>query len=331
MDNQTRLSPLFGRKILGFLISGNWMYLGIISLCLVYAFIAPNFLSLQNLDNILATASVTGIAVAGWTICLASGQIDASIVGASGMLSVIAGVLFERVHVPFPLVLVIIVGVAGLCGLINSIFILEGRIFSFVATTATSGVFLAIGMLVGQNKIVYINTPGFAEVILSRPLGIPVSTWMLIFTYVVLYTLLNHTKLGAHIYATGANRSAARLAGVSDKRVIRICLIIVAIVVAMAALIVTARNRQTAMFGVTATAISNINDVFLGALLGGASLYGGVARLEMNLVAVIFLAIMSNGLLLMTLPPHWLVTLKGIIFVFALTLDTLRHRIKLNK
>ena len=68
MENQTHLSESIGRKILVFLISGNWMYLGIISLCLVYAFIAPNFLSLQNLDNILATASVTGIEVAGLTI-----------------------------------------------------------------------------------------------------------------------------------------------------------------------------------------------------------------------------------------------------------------------
>ena len=306
------------------------MYLAIIALCVVYAFIAPSFLSLQNLDNILATASVTGIAVAGFTICLASGNIDGSIVGSSGMLSVIAGVLFERAHVPFPLVLVVLVGSAILCGFVNSLFVVELKIFSFVATTATSGIFLAVGMLVGQNKIVYINTPGFAEPLLSRPLGIPVSTWMLICTYVVLYILLNHTKLGAHIYATGANRSVTRLSGVSDKRVIRISFIIVAIVVGMAALVVTARNRQTAMFGVSATAISNINDVFLGALLGGASLYGGVAKLGMNLVAVIFLAIMGNGLLLMTLPPYWLVTVKGVIFVLALTLDTLRHRLKLG-
>jgi ribose transport system permease protein len=137
--------------------------------------------------------------------------------------------------------------------------------------------------------------------------------------------MLNHTKLGAHIYATGANYTAARLSGVPVSRVIRIALMISGVTIALAAALVTARGNITILYG--AAGGLQPGPALLAVLLGGVSLFGGTGKLERNLVAVLFLVVVQNGLTLMNVPLSWWYLVQGAAFILAVVLDVVRARL----
>ncbi len=305
-------------------ILNNWLYTVTAILFIVYAIVVPRFLTRENLTNLTIGASITGIATAGFMFGLVAGQIDASIAGIVGLTAAVCAYLFQRVGLPFPLTAVLVLGAAALIGLFNSLLIIEAKIFSLVATIATTGLFIGLSLMITGGQMIGIARPGLSEALLARPLGVPVSVWMLITVYVVGYIILNHTKLGAHLYATGANYQAARLAGVRVKRIVRIAMIGVAITISLTAMLAVARVRTSLLFGITPTAV-NFGDVVTAALLGGVSLYGGIGRIERALVAVLFLAILTNGLLLLGLPPATGLIVKGVIFTITVVIDSLLH------
>lgn len=308
------------------LVLDNWLYAATILLCIFFAFRAPNFLTVDNAINTLVSSSITGIVAAGFSIVLMTGTIDGSNAGVTALSSVAAAVMFQKWGIPLPLMLLLLIILSVVMGLINSFLIIEARIYSMIATLGSSGLFLglAVGLAAGQQ--VAITRPELQNMLFERPLGIPISIWLLFLCYFLSYVMLNHTRLGAHIYATGSNYTAARLSGVPVKRVIRTTLIIAATLTALAAALATARANLSLLYGVTIGGV-NLTDVFTASLLGGVSLRGGVGRIERNLVAVLFLSILSNGLQLMdTAPAVWLV-IKGLAFVGAVVIDSVRQRL----
>jgi ribose transport system permease protein len=317
-------SPGVLRQALGLLFGEYWLYTVTAIIFVAYAIFVPNFFTSGNLLNILVGASFTGIAAAGFTIALLAGQIDASTLGVLGLSANLAAVFFVRMELPFPAVLVLTLGAAALMGLLNSFLIIEGRIFSLIATMATAGVYVGLSLYITGGSAISIGRPGFSEVLQARPLGIPISIWLLALTYIVAYVVLNHTKLGMHIYATGSNYQAARLAGVRVTGVIRLCLVVLAMLIAVVAMLAVARVRTSLMFGVTPSAV-NFGDVVIAALLGGVSLYGGVGKIQGALIAVLFLAILTNGLLLLGLPPAVTAISKGAIFMITVIIDARRR------
>lgn len=311
-------------QVVRLLFLDYWLYTMTGIIFLVYAIFIPMFLSRENLVNILVGASLTGIAAAGFTIALLAGQIDASTLGVVALSANVAAVLFQKLGVPLPVVLLLTLGVAALMGLLNSFLIIEGRIYSLIATMATSGVYIGLALFITGGTALSIGRAGFSETLLSRPLDIPVPIWLLALTYIVAYIVLNYTKLGMHIYATGSNYQAARLAGVRVKSILRLCLVVVSMLIAVVAMLAMARVRTSLMFGVTPSAV-NFGDVVIAALLGGVSLYGGVGKIQGALIAVLFLAILTNGLLLLSLPPAVAALIKGSIFMITIIVDAQRH------
>src|SRR5690242_21423228 len=62
-----------------------------------------------------------------------------------------------------------------------------------------------------------LDNTGFFDIFASRPLGLPISAWVMIILAVVFSILLNRTPFGRWLYATGSNERAAQLSGVDRK------------------------------------------------------------------------------------------------------------------
>ena len=308
------------------LVLDNWLYAATILLCIFFTFRAPNFLSFDNVINTLVSAAITGIVTAGFTIVMLTGNVDSSIPGVTALASVLAAVLFQRYGVSLPITLVLVIVASVGMGLLSSLIMIEGRIYSLIATMGSSGLFLGLSVGLAGGQQIAITRPELQDALFQRPLGIPIAVWVMFLCYLLGYIMLNHTKLGAHIYATGSNYTAARLSGVPVKRVLRIALIIATLATSLAAVLATARANLSLLYGVTIGGV-NLADAFTATLLAGVSLRGGVGKIERNLVAVLFLSILSNGLQLMdTAPAVWLV-IKGVAFVGAVIVDAVRQRL----
>ncbi len=228
----------------------NGIYVVTVLLFIVFVFLAPYFFTPRNLVNILISASLAGIVTAGYTVAILAGQIDTSTQGVLAVATVTTALLFEEVGFSLPLTVIfaLLAGIAA--GLFNGVIVVNGKIVAFVATLATQGVMLAIALFLSGGQTITIAREGLQEAVFIRVFGIPSSVWIMFFCYIVGYVLLTQTKLGAHIYATGADYRASLLSGVPVDRVIRIALVISALTAALTAVLVTARAKQSAMFWV---------------------------------------------------------------------------------
>lgn len=318
IDRRRRQNLLF--------LMDNGIYVVTILLFILFAFIAPFFFSQRNLVNILISASLAGIVTAGYTVAILAGQIDTSTQGVLAVATVTTALLFEEAGFSLPLTVAFALAAGIAAGLFNGLIVVNGKIIAFVATLATQGVMLAIALFLSGGQTITIAREGLQEAVFIRVYGIPSSVWIMFLCYIVGYIMLTQTKLGAHIYATGANYRASLLSGVPVNRVIRVSLVISALTAALTAVLVTARAKQSAMFGLAIAGSVDFVTALTAVLLGGFSLFGGVGRIERNLVAVIFLTILGNGLQLMDVPTGIVLIVRGFALVSAVILSVLRAR-----
>jgi ribose transport system permease protein len=112
-------------------------------------------------------------------------------------------------------VCVVAVLVSGLAGLVNGLLIVKVKVSSFIATLAMSQVLAAVAVKISENAQIRADLPqGFSNFGQDRLLAVPVPMLVAIAVGVVLWYVLEWTKLGRQLFAVGMNREAARLSGV---------------------------------------------------------------------------------------------------------------------
>jgi len=308
------------------LVLGNYLYGANIALIAVFGILAydKNYFTYQNVRNILVSMSIAALAACALTMTTLVGQIDASTRGVSGLGSVILGMLFQVNGWPALGAIGVVLVVAGLMGLATSVMVIELRVNALIATLALVSVYIGTAMFFHNNQMIAVNRPQLQNILYHDFLGFPVTVWFTLAVFVLTYVVLNHTKFGAHLYAIGANRYAALVSGVPVKRVTRITLVVSAMLVAIAGIFQTSRQGLTLLWGSS----GGINWSLGPIMLGGASIYGGVGRIENVGLALIFGALMNNGfdLLAVKTGPRFL--LNGLVFLGALVLNVVYMRMR---
>ena len=122
------------------------------------------------------------------------------------------------------------------------------------------------------------------------------------------------THFGRYVYAIGSNSRAARLAGIFVNRWTLVFYAFSGTTAALAGYVTVARTGQ-------AEPSANIGaelDMITAVILGGASLSGGKGRLVGTFLAIVVLAILANGLILIGVPSYWQLPVKGCVLMGAI-------------
>ena len=94
--------------------------IGLLGLVLVFGALKPTiFLTIVNLRNILVGVAVTAVAATGQTCVFALNDFDMSMGSTSSMTGMITGVLMVNQHLPWPLAVVVGLGIGCAAGCIN--------------------------------------------------------------------------------------------------------------------------------------------------------------------------------------------------------------------
>jgi ribose transport system permease protein len=314
-----------GQKLLE-IVLGNYLYPAILILIVVYGILArdKNYFSYQNIRNLSMSMSVSILAASALFITTLVGQIDASTRGVSGLGSVLLGVLFQlNGWPPIPAIAVILL-VAILMGLVTSVMVVEFKVGGLIATLALVSIYIGLAMFFHNNQMIAVNRPQLQDILYHDILGFPFTVWFALGVFGLMWVLLNHTKLGAHMYAVGANRYAALVSGVPVNRVTRITMVLAAMMVAIAGILSTARTGLTLLFGSS----GGINWDLGPIVMGGASIFGGVGKIERIGLAILFGAIMANGMNILDVRTGERFLLNGIIFLGALILNVIYLRMR---
>jgi ribose transport system permease protein len=217
-------------------LSGLYLWAAII---VFFALLIPHtFLTTTTLQGIVSDQAVTVIAASGALIGLTSGSFDLSLGQNIGLSAVLLGWLSVNGHLN-PVLAVLLTLLAGAAvGTVNAVLVVIVGIDSFIVTLGMSSILLALTYIIsGQNYIGPI--PGALQSFTNwKFIGITGYDFYALGIAVICWIALEHTAAGRRTAATGANKEAARLVGISTGRHQAVSLILCATLASFAGIIV---------------------------------------------------------------------------------------------
>lgn len=281
---------------------------------------APSFLELSNIEDILVNSSYVAVAAIGTAMVIMAGEIDISVGSMLAVCAVTAGTL-AGAGLPIPLVFLATIIVGTLMGMLNGVLVAWVKIPAIIVT---------LGMLSFWRGMVILYTKG--EWIRNLPrdfyigrqewLGVPVPIWVMVVSIIIASLWLRYVPLGRQIYAVGGNREAARLAGISVQRMIFMVLTLNGLLIGLATLIFATRFsviQSNAGLGFELQVITAV-------VVGGVSIMGGTGTIWGSLLGVLLLGVLGTGLTFLKVSPYWFQAVQGLLILLAVVLDVIRSR-----
>jgi D-xylose transport system permease protein len=153
--------------------------------------------------------------------------------------------------------------------------------------------------------------------------GVPWAVLVVLALLVVLTFVLGRTAFGRHIYAVGGNSEAARRAGISVSGIKIACFMICSFLAAIAGILLASRdNSVSPTTGGAQTLLYAVG----AAVIGGTSLFGGRGRVIDAIIGGLVVAVIANGLPLITQQSGIQYVVTGLVLLVAASVDALSRK-----
>lgn len=317
MSNQTAFAP-----ILSWLKRFEWrqniIYIAFVAVFLLFAVLLRDsgFTNPNNLMNILRqTATITVMAVA-MTYVIAAAEIDLSVGSIAGLSSVVTAMSISSWGLVPGIMAGLSVGLVA--GAISGGLVAWLKVPSFLVTLGMLGLLVGVARWITASAPVPIADQTYIAIFGGGQLG-PIPT---IFIWVTLVVgigaiVMNKTKFGRHVRATGGNLVAAGYTGVKTARVKFMVLMLSGGGAALAGMLYAGRLQSGRFQWGTGDELS----VIAAVILGGTSLFGGRGQVIGSLFGAVFIGLINNGLILMGLDVSQQQVVRGAIIILAVALS----------
>lgn len=288
---------------------------------LILSIASPNFLRAQNIINIIRQMTEIGIMAIGMTLVIVSAEIDLSIGSIYGSTAMVAALLIKNGMSPTIAFAIALLMGAGI-GFINGFLSTKAKMPAFIVTLGTMQIFRSIAYAVSGGK----SVGAFSDASqrswffdMGKNIGpIPVQVIVMFILYIVTFIMMKKTKIGFDIYATGGNKRAAMLAGIRTDMTKIVSFVIMGLLSAFAGMIGIAYLKSVP----TTAGAGREMDVIAAVILGGTSMTGGRGSILGTFLGAAIMAVVKNGMVLLSVPAFWQSGFIGIIIIAAVLMDT---------
>ncbi len=324
--NTTMFSRLINRgahqKLLAFA--------SLLLLLLGFALASPNFMQTSNMIAILQATSVNGVLAIGVTLVIITGGIDLSVGTMMTFCAVMTGVVLTNLGLPLPFGIVTSILTGIFCGLCSGLFVAKMKIPPFIATLGMMLILKGLSLVISGTKPIYFNnTPGFDQISRGSLIGevfpalpIPNGVLILFLVAIAVSYVLGRTLLGRYTFAIGSNEEAVRLSGVNTDQWKMAIYALSGGICGIAGLLIASRlnSAQPALgLGYELEAIAAV-------VIGGTSLSGGRGTILGTLIGALIMAVLTNGLRVLSVAQEWQTVVTGIIIILAVYADMMRRK-----
>lgn len=322
-------------------LTNNAIQLVLVVLLLVIIFIEPEFLSINNLRNILAQSSIRIIIALGVGGIIVTQGTDLSAGRIIGLAAVVSASLLQATDYAYrmypdlqklPLVVPILIAMAlcGLIGAVNGWAVAKLKTPPFIATMGTMLIAYGLTSLYfdrppyGAQPIAGLD-PAFTKLAQGN-----IGTGDFRVPYLIIYALLigvimwfvwNKTKLGKNMFAIGGNPEAAEVSGVNVVRNIIIIYMIAGLLYGLAGSLEAARVGSAT----NNTGFMYEMDAIAACVVGGVSFAGGVGSIGGIITGVLIFQVINYGLAFIGVSTYLQFIVKGVIIIAAVALDTRKY------
>ncbi|MBB5159047.1 ABC transporter permease [Saccharopolyspora phatthalungensis] len=293
------------------------MIAAIVVLYIVLGSTAAGFLSLDNQLGMLRNAATVGIAAWGVTLVIIAGEIDISIGPAVAFSSVLVakGAAEWGLGIAPAILLTLVAGAAwgALAGWLRARF----DVPSFIATLGIWSALGGLGLYLTDALPVVLPESGLMDTLGGSILGIPTPAIVMVVLFFVFAYVARYTGYGRSVYAVGGNAPAARMAGINLARVRVLLFATTGVLSAITGVLLAARLGS----GNGGAASGLEFDVIAAVVIGGTALAGGRGTMLGTLLGVVFITVISNGLVLLGVNSFLQNVIRGVIIVVAVLVN----------
>ena len=295
------------------------------------------FLSLQNLRNIASQNAVIAIIGIGMTMVIITAGIDLSVGSLVALSTVICALIIQQLGgsgtapgiVPvvepagvFAMLLAALVGIlaCALVGAFTGWMVAGFCVPPFIATLAMMQVIRGSGLVLSESQTISDIPASFQWLGTGLTFGIPNCVILMAVLYIIAHVVMTKTKLGRYIYATGGNPEAARLSGVSPKKIKLTVYIIAGALAGLAGIVLASQLKGGAgKFGEAYEL-----KVIAAVVVGGTSLFGGRGKVFGTLIGALIIAVIGNGMNLTGLGSEKQMIVLGAVILLAVLIERFR-------
>lgn len=320
-DTLKSTSGASGASAVRRLLLDNGALTALIALVIAMAALSGDFLTTDNLLNIGVQAAVTAILAFGSTFVIVAAGIDLSVGSVAALSATVLAWLATSQGVPVWVAVIVSIAAGIAVGLVNGVMIAYGKLPPFIATLAMLSVGRGLSLVISQGSpIAFPSSVSH----LGDTLGgwLPVPVLVMVVMGLITAVILGRTYIGRSMYAIGGNEEAARLSGLRVKRQ-KLAIYALSGLFAAAAGIVLASRLSSAQ---PQAAQGYELDAIAAVVIGGASLAGGTGKASGTLIGALILAVLRNGLNLLSVSAFWQQVVIGVVIALAVLLDTVRRK-----
>lgn len=295
----------------------------IVLLFVIGEIILRGFASLNNIANIMASASlIAGVALCQMLVMVAGDGIDLSV----GAVMSMSALMFAKVcnnndALIFPaLLLVLLVG--AMVGIINFGGIMFLNIPPMIIT-------MIMGIVVNGFNYYYTKgivsgeIPLVVRVMGKQAVG-PMKTIMFVVVamFALIYLFMRKTRLGRSIYLVGSNKNAADNCGIKSKTVVLVAYVASGIIAAFTGVL---------LLGMNGAAVLKMGDDYV-MMSVAAAVIGGVKAGEGKILSCylggVIIQLITNVLIAANLPDNLRIFIQGIVLLVILSTFARRPRLQ---
>jgi len=325
------------RKRIARVVQQMFVQLGVLPFLLlvaviVFSAISDNFLSAQNLTNVVRQSVYLIIVALGQMLALLTGGFDLSVGTIVALTSVTGATAMAAVSAASPesvwlaVAVGCLAGVAAgtLVGVTNGLGVAVFNVSPFMMTLGIASVGFGIALYMTGGVPVYGMPPEFGQVFgFGRVAGVPVPVIVAIVIAALTWVLVNRTVLGRYFYAVGGNVKAAHLSGINTRLTLFLTYTLCGFLSAVCGMLLTARLET----GEANIGASMPLESIAACVIGGVSLRGGVGRVGNVVLGALFIGLVQNGMNLARIESYLQTVVLGVLLILAVIADQLRLRL----
>ena len=276
--------------------------------------------------NVATTAANKGVLLAivamAQTLVVLTSGIDLSV----GMVMVLANCLASEIVVGSPLMTAVgllgVLLVGCLCGAINGLIVIFGRLQPIVTTIATGAVYYGAALALRPVPAGDVNS-ALADALTGQlPGGIPASLVLLLALVAIVWLPFRRSVIGRAAYAVGSSEVAAYMSGVPIRRAKLVAYTLSGLLASIAGVFltcVTYTGEASMANGSTYTLYS-----IAAVVLGGVSLFGGSGSAVGAIFGALMFRTIGDLLFVFNVEPLWQPLFQGLVLSGAVCLGAAR-------
>ncbi|MBJ7280992.1 MAG: ABC transporter permease [Rhodoluna sp.] len=296
----------------------NIIYIGFAAVFILFAVLLSDsgFSNPNNLLNIFRQTATISIMAVAMTYVIAAAEIDLSIGSVAGLAAVVTAMTINS----YGLIPGILAGLAvgAISGAISGGLVAWLKVPSFLVTLGMLGLVVGVARWITASAPVPIADQTYITIFGGGDIGpIPGLLVWVVVAVTIGAIVMNKTKFGRHVRATGGNLVAAGFTGVKTAKIKFMVLLISGIAASFAGMLYAGRLQSGRFQWGTGDELS----VIAAVILGGTSLFGGRGQVVGSLFGALFIGLINNGLILAGLDVSQQQVVRGAIIILAVALS----------